>query len=64
MAQGTVYSRSVDPASADLRVAYEARVSYLARQCAELVEINYTLRRQRNAAQAELREERKQRGSR
>ena len=38
----------------------EARVSYLARQLAELVEhyegVNFTLRRQRDAAQAELRE--------
>jgi hypothetical protein len=34
----------------------EARVSYLARQLAELLEINFTLKRQRDAAQAELRE--------
>ena len=56
MAQGTIYRRSADPASVDLRDAYEARVSYLARQCAELVEINFTLKRQRDAANAELRE--------
>jgi hypothetical protein len=33
----------------------EARVSYLARQLAELLEINFTLTRQRDAANAELR---------
>ena len=54
------------PYAADLRIASsqhsacEARVSYLARQLAELVEhyegVNYTLKRQRDAAQAELRE--------
>jgi hypothetical protein len=36
--------------------AYEERIRFLARQLAELVEINFTLKRQRDAAQAELRE--------
>jgi hypothetical protein len=50
------------PYAADLRIASsehsacEARVQYLARQCAELSEINYTLKRQRDAAQAEVRD--------
>jgi hypothetical protein len=50
------------PYSADPRIASaeptacEARVSYLARQLAELLEINFTLKRQRDAAHAELRE--------
>jgi hypothetical protein len=54
------------PYAPDLRIASsehsgcEARVSYLARQLAELVEhyegVNFTLRRQRDASQAELRE--------
>jgi hypothetical protein len=50
------------PYAADLRIASsghsasEARVQFLARQCAELTEINFTLKRQRDAANAELRE--------
>jgi hypothetical protein len=50
------------PYAADLRIARpkhsacEARVQFLARQCAELTEINFTLKRQRDAANAELRE--------
>jgi hypothetical protein len=50
------------PYDADPRIASsehgacEARVQFLARQCAELTEINFTLKRQRDAANAELRE--------
>jgi len=46
----------VRPHASDDHGAHEARISYLARQCAELIEIIFTLKRQRDAAQAELRE--------
>jgi hypothetical protein len=49
------YSADPDFASSEDEPC-EARVSYLARQLAELLEINFTLRRQRDAANAELRE--------
>jgi hypothetical protein len=45
-----------DPWDASDHTACEARLEYLARQCAELTEINFTLKRQRDAANAELRE--------
>jgi hypothetical protein len=49
------YSGDLDFASAQ-HSACEARVQFLARQLAELLEINFTLQRQRDAAHADLRE--------
>jgi uncharacterized coiled-coil DUF342 family protein len=60
-----LYGQPRPQASGD-HSACEARVSYLARQCAELIGIIDTLRRQRDKANAEARELRealKQRGS-
>jgi hypothetical protein len=48
------YHPPTTPASDYQHETTEVRVAHLARQLAELLEINATLRRQRDAAQAEL----------
>jgi len=55
MAQRSIYRRSGDPASVDEHTACEARVEFLARQLAEVLEATHDLRRQRDIARRQVR---------
>ena len=55
MAQRSIYRQDVDPASVDAHTGCEARVSFLARQLAELLESTHQLRFERDAARRQVR---------